>query len=154
MKNKFLRNKVFIFFSLCFILVSSSITAQESKESLSKILVETTGETRGSIKEDEGAYRLDYDDVYEPDSHAKFLQEKGFHGGGPSWLGILYGAFIICESSLVENLDSDVSVTGLSFWSEQKEDLEKVSRIIALIKSDEKILLEAIEIAKKQELML
>ena len=154
MKKNCFENKLNIFFFLIFILFVSPTNAQESKNLISAVLTETTDKTRGIIKEDEGAYRLDYDDVYEQDTQAKYLQGMGFHGGGPSWLGIIHGAFSICESDLVTNLDSDVSVTGVSFWSEQKEDLEKISRVIALIKSDNKILLEAIEIAKKQELML
>ena len=154
MKKGNFKNKSTIILSILFFLLVFSTNAQAPKELISTAITEASGAKRGVIKDDEGAFRLDYDDVYEEDTQAKFLQEKGYHGGGPSWLGILYGAFSLCENDLVSNLDSDVSVTGLSFWSDKKEDLEKISRVIAVLKSDEKILLEAIEIAKKQELML
>ena len=144
--------KLILIFTL---LMSTFIsTAQNSKEQLSNALNNTALNKRGVIKPDETDFRLDYDDVYETDTQANFLQEKGFHGGGPSWLGIIYGAFAICENDLISNTDSDVSVTGVSFWSSNKEDLEKISRIIDVIKSDEKILMEAIEIAKQLDVML
>jgi len=154
MKKSSFSNKLKILLCLCFIFLVSSINAQEAKELLSKAITENSGDTRGIIKEDEGAFRLDFDEVYEEDSQAKFLQEKGFHGGGPSWLGIIYGAFAIVESDLAANLDSDVSVTGVSFWCEDKENLEKIRRVLSVVKSDEKILMAAIEIAKQQDLML
>ena len=68
-------------------------------------------------------------------------------------MGIIYGAFHLCENDLIEKLDSDVSVTGVSFWSSSKEELEMIARVIDVIKSDEKILLEVIEIAKQQKMM-
>jgi len=139
---------------LVFFTSTFSTLAQDSKSLLTDALTNTALKKRGIIKPDETDFRLDYDDVFEEDSHAKFLQGKGFHGGGPSWLGILYGAFHICDSNLIEKLDSDVSVTGVSFWSANKEDLEKISRVVDVLKSNEEILFEAIEIAKQKEMML
>ena len=153
MEKKSFKSKLNLLLCLCFFSIINLINAQ-SKDLLTKAIDENSDKTRGVIKEDSGAFRLDYDDVYEEDKHAKFLQGMGFHGGGPSWLGIIYGAFKICENDLVANMDSDVSVTGVSFWSESKDDLEKIRRVISVIKSDEKILLEAIEIAKKEDMML
>ena len=97
------------------------VAGQTYKNLLTKTLTDTSLKKRGIIKPDGADFRLDYDDVYEPDTHAKFLQAKKFHGGGPSWLGIIYGAFSICDNNLIETLDSDVSVTGVSFWSSKKE---------------------------------
>ena len=144
--------KYFLVFFLFFL--TNKISAQEPKEVITKSITDTSLKTRGSIKPEDTHFRLDYDDVYEEDTHAKFLQSKGFHGGGPSWLGILFGAFSLCENDLIKNTDSDVSVTGVSFWSDNKEDLEIISRVIEAIKSDEKILLEVIEIAKQHDMML
>lgn len=139
---------------LCLFFSVNKITAQDSKELINKALTDNTLKSRGVIKPEESHFRLDYDDVYEDDSHAKFLQEKGFHGGGPSWLGIIFGAFTHCGNDLIKNTDSDVSVTGVSFWSDKREDLEIISRVIDVIKSDDKILLEVIEIAKQHDMML
>jgi len=138
-----------------FFFIYNLSNAQDCKSVITNALTNESLKARGIIKkEDDGAFRLDYDDVYEEDAHAKFLQSKGFHGGGPSWLGIIHGAFSMCENSLTANLDSDVSVTGVSYWSENVKDLEKIARVIAAIKSDEKILLQVIEIAKQQDMML
>lgn len=146
--------KIFKPLIILFFLFSTYITvAQESKELLTKALTDTSLTKRGKIQPDEADFRIDYDDVYETDTQAKFLQDKGFHGGGPSWVGIIYGAFNLCGNDLIEKLDSDVSVTGVSFWSSSKEELEMIARVIEVIKSDEKILLEVIEIAKQQKMM-
>ena len=154
MIRKVLKSSSKLLFLLCFFFLVSYVNAQESKDLLSKAINETSDQTRGVIKEDTGAFRLDYDDVYEKDTHAKFLQGKGFHGGGPSWLGIIYGAFTLCGDELISKTDSDISVTGVSFWSESKDDLEKIRRVIAVLKGNETILMEAIEIAKKDDMML
>ena len=154
MRKTTFNTKLNLFLTLSFIFFLSSINAQAPKELLLKAITETSGDARGVIKDDEGAFRLDYDDVYETDTHAKFLQEKGYHGGGPSWLGIIYGAFHLCDNKMIDSLDSDVSVTGVSFWSDKKEELEIVKRVISVIKSDDAILLEVIEIAKKEDAML
>jgi len=147
------RFKYFLILTLFF--TTSIIVGQDTKTLLTNALGNTSMEVkRGVIKPDQTDFRLDYDDIYEEDTQAKFLQAKGYHGGGPSWLGILYGAFSICDNDLINQTDSDVSVTGVSFWSSNKEDLEKISRIIDVIKSDEKILMEAIEIAKQLDVML
>ncbi len=148
------KSKLKLLLFLCCLSIANFVNGQESKDVLSKAINETSEKVRGVIKPDSGAFRLDYDDVYESDTQAKFLQEKGFHGGGPSWLGIIYGAFTICQDTLIANMDSDVSLTGVSFWSDSKDDLEKIRRVISVIKSDEKILLEAIENAKKDDMML
>jgi len=139
MKNNSLLGKSILILTFCFSILK--LTAQDSKTQLTNALTNTSLNKRGIIKPDESDFRLDFDDVYEDDSQAKFLQEKGFHGGGPSWLGIIYGAFAICEDNLIDNTDSDVSVTGVSFWSSSKQELEKISRIID-------------EIAKQKEMML
>ncbi len=156
MKNNILHTfgKLKFLFIITLFLSTSNLLAQDSKALLTSAMDDVSLKKRGVIKPDEADFRLDYDDIYEEDTQAKFLQEKGFHGGGPSWLGIIYGAFSLCENDLIDNTDSDVSVSGVSFWSSSKEDLEKISRIIDLLKSNEKILLESIEIAKEKEMML
>jgi len=154
MKKKSPINKIkyllvlFIFFSI------NQIFSQDAKALLTNALTDSSLKQRCIVKPEESHFRLDYDDIYQKDKQAKFLQDLGFHGGGPSWLGILYGAFTLAGSDLINNIDSDVSVTGVSFWSDKKEDLEMISRFIEVIKSDEKILLEVIEIAKQNDMML
>jgi hypothetical protein len=86
--------------------------------------------------------------VYEKDSDYNFLIEKGFQGGGPSWLGIVYGAVQMSDPDLQSKLRFDDEAEGLAIWSADKASLEKVGRLIAVVKSDERILLQAIEVAE------
>ncbi|WP_299628083.1 hypothetical protein [uncultured Tenacibaculum sp.] len=98
-------------------------------------------------------YRYDYHDVYEKDSLAKVLQESGYHGGGPSWLGIIYGAFKVGGSDLIDNLETKVEVSGITFWSTNRDDLEKIGRIVSLVKANDTALQLAIDKATELNIM-
>ena len=99
MKNKFRKNPKPLFLLLLLLTYSFS-NAQSCNSKIDAAIKNEDAKFRGIIKkEDDGAFRLDYDDVYEEDAHAKFLQAKGFHGGGPSWVGIIHGAFSMCENT-------------------------------------------------------
>ncbi len=141
-------------FTLILIFTLSTSYAQETKEQINNAITDVTLETRGKLSQENAKHRFDYHDVYEKDTQAKFLQGKGFHGGGPSWLGIIYGAFTLCENDLIDKIEMNVEVTGITFWSTDKTDLEKIGRVVKIIKSNEQILLEVIEIAKKYDMML
>ncbi|WP_210464003.1 Imm51 family immunity protein [Rufibacter roseolus] len=92
-------------------------------------------------------FRLDYYDIHEKDSHLEFLNAKGYQGGGPSWLGIIYGAIQMSDPTIESKIRFDDEAEGLAIWSSDRETLEKVSRLISVVKSDEGILLKAIEVA-------
>lgn len=141
-------------FTLILIFTLSTSYAQETKEQINNAITDVTLETRGKLSLENAKHRFDYHDVYEKDTQAKFLQSKGFHGGGPSWLGIVYGAFALCESDLIDKIEMNVEVTGITFWSTDKSELDKIGRVIKVIKSNEQILLEVIEIAKEHDMML
>lgn len=94
-------------------------------------------------------YRLDYYDVSEKDSHYQFLSSQGYQGGGPSWLGITYGAIKLSETALLDKIRFDDEADGLAIWSSDKEALLKIGRLLSVIKSDETILKQAIQVAEE-----
>lgn len=122
--------------------------SQEIDDKIESVLEDHLASMRGKISEESGVFSLFYFDIYEKDSHVKFLQEKGFHGGGPSWLAIIYSAFNSFEPNIIDSVEYDLDVSGITLKTSNKEDLEMISRVIALIKSDEAILLEMISRAE------
>lgn len=138
----------------CIFFLSLSISfSQEIDDKIESVLENHLKPIRGKISEENGVFSLFYFDTYEKDTHAKFLQSKGYHGGGPSWLAIIYTAFNIFDPNIIDSLKFDVEVSGVTFKTSNKEDLLMIARVIALIKSDEAILLEMIERAKALEIM-
>ncbi|TYP98768.1 hypothetical protein C7447_10283 [Tenacibaculum adriaticum] len=151
--NQFtIKLKYLLIFAL--FLTFQNIISQNIEDKVVSALSDTTIEIRGKLQMENEKFRFDYHDLYQKDSQAKFLQEKGYHGGGPSWLGIIYGAFKMCDSDLIDNIEMKVEVTGITFWSAKKEELDKIGRVVSVLKSDETILLEAIEYAKEYDMML
>ena len=94
-------------------------------------------------------FRLDYYDGDEKDSQIKFLNKNGYQGGGPSWRGIIYGAIKMSDPSIQDKVRFDDEADGLAIWSSKKEALSKIGRLISIVKSDQKVLLEAIAVAEK-----
>lgn len=132
-------------------LATQNIFAQSEK--VKNAISDTSLQVQGKIQQENGKFRYDYHDIYQEDSLAKDLQASGYHGGGPSWLGIIYGAFQIAEDNLIDNLEMKVEVTGISFWSSSKDDLDKIGRIVNLIKSDDTVLQAAIDKASELGIM-
>lgn len=127
---------------------SNSITRNER---LYNSLNDTTILIRGNIIEiGENDYRFDYYDVSESDSHSDYLQKKGFQGGGYSWEGIVYGAIELSDPSILNSIRFDPEAGGLAIWSRDKTSLEKIGRLIAVVKTDNEILMECMEIAQKK----
>lgn len=144
----------FLFKSICVIIALFSFQVIFSQaEKLKGAITDTSMAIQGKLQAEEGKYRYDYHDIYQKDSLAKDLQASGYHGGGPSWLGIIYGAFKICESDLIDSLEMKVEVTGVTFWSTKKEDLEKVGRVVSVIKTDNTSLQLAIDKATELDIM-
>jgi hypothetical protein len=105
---------------------------------------------RGNLIEvSTGEYRLDYYDVSEQDSYYDFLSANGYQGGGPSWLGIIYGAAQLSDPQLLTKIRFDDEAEGLAIWSSDKETLLKIGRLISIVKSDEAILKQAIQVAEQ-----
>lgn len=139
---------LFIFFT-----VTQNSFAQEYADKIDTVLDDSLAKTRGKFTVDNGTHSLFYFDIYEKDSHAKALQEKGFHGGGPTWLALIYTAFNIYEENIVDSLQYELSTSGITFKTKNKEDLLMIGKVITLIKSDETVLNALIEEAKKLEIM-
>ncbi|WP_157811791.1 hypothetical protein [Tenacibaculum sp. SZ-18] len=122
-------------------------------EKIQTAISDTSVKFQGKLQQEAGKFRYDYHDVYQENSLAKDLQASGYHGGGPSWLGIIYGAFKLCDNNLIDNVEMKVEVTGVTFWSASKEDLEKIGRVVASIKGDDAILQLAIDKATELGIM-
>ena len=101
------------------------------------------------MKVKETEFRLDYYDSSEKDSHYQFLESKGYQGGGPSWVGIIYGAIKMSDSKLLDDIRFDDEADGVAIWSSDKVKLEKIGRLISVVKTDKKILMQAISIAEQ-----
>lgn len=143
----FLLPIITVFFSF------QTIFSQSIDDKIEKALDDHLMDARGKISEEEGVFSLFYFDVFEKDSHAKYLQDKGYHGGGPSWLAITYAAFNIFEPNIIDSVQYELDTSGITFKTGNREDLQMISRVIALIKSDETILNEMINRAKALEIM-
>ena len=132
-----------------FIIISCSGQVEKNKK-LINCLNNEKSETRGNLIEiSKSEFRLDYYDVYEKDTHFDFLESKGYQGGGPSWLGIIYGAIKMSEPEIMNGIRFDDEADGLAIWSSDKSKLEKIGRLISVLKSDDEILMKAIKIADK-----
>jgi hypothetical protein len=137
--------KIFVLLSIVII----GCVNPEKNERLIDSLNDTTINMRGSVIEIPNSdFRYDYYDVHEKDSHFKELTERGYQGGGPSWKGIVYGALKMSEPSILTKIRFDEEAEGLAIWSSDKEVLEKIGRLVAVVKSDEKILDECIKVAE------
>ncbi|MDA7502246.1 immunity 51 family protein [Chitinophagales bacterium] len=138
-----------IILSTIFLFLFISCNGQvEKNELLTRSLTDTTLKIRGNLIElGTSDYRLDYYDVYEKDSHYKFLESRAYQGGGASWLGIIYGAIKMSYPDLLNDIRFDDESDGLAIWSEDKSKLEKIGRLIAMLKSDDDLLLQAIDAA-------
>ncbi|PZX09549.1 immunity protein 51 of polymorphic toxin system [Breznakibacter xylanolyticus] len=123
----------------------------EKNDKLVHAINDTSISIRGNlIKIAENDYRYDYYDVTENDSHSEYLQNKGFQGGGYSWEGIVYGAIKLSDPNILNSIRFDPEAEGLAIWSTDKTNLEKIGRLIAVVKSDNGILTECIRVAKNR----
>ena len=139
--------KILFLFSL---LIFIGCNSQEKKEpKLLKSLTNNNITLRGQIHKIDNEYRLDYYDIYEKDSHLKFLQEKKYQGGGSSWKGIIYGAIKLSDYKILNDIRFDDESDGIAIWSKNKENLIKISRLISAIKTDNILLLKCISVANK-----
>ncbi|MCH2035233.1 MAG: hypothetical protein MK202_17125 [Tenacibaculum sp.] len=144
------------FLKLVCVLSLTLFSFQNSFSQVEKIqtaITDTSVKFQGKLQQEAGKFRYDYHDVYQEDSLAKDLQASGYHGGGPSWLGIIYGAFKLCDNNLIDEVEMKVEVTGVTFWSANKEDLEKIGRVVGTIKTDDAILQLAIDKATELGIM-
>ncbi len=138
---------------LLFIAVVSQGVCQTTEDKIDTAIMDEKMSLRGKIAKEDNTFTLFYFDAFEKDSHTDFLQKKGYHGGGPSWLAMLYTIFNDYETNIIDELKYEVQASGVTFKGTHKEDLLMVSRVIALLKSDEKVMIDVIEKAKSIEIM-
>lgn len=139
-------SQIFLFF-----LIISCNSQNPKNEKLTFALTDYESEIRGKvIKISSKEYRFDYYDVYENDSHFDFLISKGYQGGGPSWLGIIYGAIKMSDPEILNKIRFDEEAKGIAIWSSDKNSLEKIGRLITVLKNDETLLLKSINVAEQK----
>lgn len=136
---------------ISFLLLTIGCSYQPGRnEKLYEALTDTSIVMRGYIVEiTDSKFRYDYYDVLEKDSFMKKLIKRGFQGGGDSWAGIVYGAIRMSDGDLLSKIRFDPESDGLAIWSNDKESLKKVGRLVAIVKTNENILEECIITAKK-----
>ena len=142
--------KLIVQILLLFLLIGCS-SPMEKNKLLLNALNNSEIKIRGTLIEiSQNEYRLDYYDVSEEDSHYNFLSSNGYQGGGPSWLGIIYGAIQLSDPAILTKIRFDDEADGLAIWSSDKETLLKIGRLISVIKSDESTLKQAIRMAEQE----
>lgn len=136
------------------LLLSHCAAPIEKNEQLLAAIQNPSIEMRGDlVKMTEDDFRFDYYDVSERDSHFRYLDKKGFQGGGYSWEGIVYGAIMLSEPDILNSINFDPEGDGLAIFSKSQSSLEKIGRLIATLKSDNQILEECIAVAKRKRKM-
>lgn len=120
----------------------------EKNEVLINALEDVSIEIRGNLVDiPSHDFRFDYYDVSEEDTHFPFLQNQGFQGGGYSWEGIVYGAIMLSDPSILNKIRFDAEAEGLAIWSSDKTSLQKIGRLITVLKRDDSILNACIKVA-------
>jgi hypothetical protein len=100
-----------------------------------------------------GRFRYDYYDGYEPDSDVGYLQSLGYQGGGPSWAGIVFGLLKLRTPATIGRVQFDEEGEGLAVWSDDREALETIGRLVAEAKTHRDLLRAAIDLAKQERRM-
>jgi len=121
----------------------------KKNEKLTAALNDTKLELRGKVIDFTPEYRYDYYDFNEKDSDYKYFESKGFQGGGPTWAAIVYGAIQLSDPKILDQIRFDEEADGLAIWSEDKNVLVKIGRLVAAVKKDKKLLEESIAVATK-----
>jgi len=121
----------------------------KKNEKLVTALNNTKLEIRGYIVDLTPEYRYDYYDVNEKDSDYKYFEAKGFQGGGPTWVGVVYGAIQLSDPEILNQIRFDEEADGLAIWSHDKNVLIKIGRLISAVKKNRHLLEESIAVATK-----
>jgi len=90
-------------------------------------------------------YLYRYFDTSAPDSSLQMLQELGFHGGGPSWAGIVHGLVSLRAPKTASKIELDPEGEGLVVRSTNRAALLTVARLVAECKQNKTLLVQAIE---------
>src|SRR3954471_18663928 len=98
-------------------------------------------------------FRYEYYDVSEPDSHAAFLQSRGFQGGGETWGSIVYGLLKLRSTLVLRKVELDPEGDGLAVWSASRFALEAVADLVDDAKQDSTLILQALEAAAEDQVV-
>ena len=134
--------------------IRSNANMSKYEKKFKELFADDTIPHRGEIVDmEEHGYRLHYFDLNERDSHYDLLSEKGFQGGGPTWHGIVSGAIELTDPTLSNEIYMDEDSEGIIVSSKNRKVLEKIGRLIAILKSNPELLAAAIHVAEKREMI-
>lgn len=132
----------------------ASTSMKKHEKKLKELLADEKIQGRGEIMDmEEHGFQLHYFDLNETDSHFDALSEQGFQGGGPTWYGIVSGAIHLADPTLNDEIYIDDDSEGIIISSKSKAVLEKMSRMIGILKSEPELLSASIHIAEKNEMI-
>lgn len=121
---------------------------------LKNALTDNSVSMRGDISEiSENQFIYQFYDYHEDDSHFSYFEEKGYQGGGDTWAALVEAAINLSDKSLLNELHLDPEADGLAIHSRERQTLEKVGRLVYLLKTDKAVLEDCIEEATKMRIM-
>lgn len=91
-----------------------------------------------------------YYDVREADSSTALLQARGLQGGGESWASVVRALVALKKPAIGLVIELDPEGDGLSVRSRKRSALVEVAKLVAAAKSDEALLLLALEQARRE----
>jgi len=134
--------------------IRANASMEKYEKKFRELFADERNPYRGEIMDMEGhEFSLHYFDLNEEDSHYDVLSEKGFQGGGPTWHGIVSGAIELTDPTLNGEIYIDEDSEGIIVSSENKKVLEKIGRLIAILKSNPDLLAAAIHVAEKKQMI-
>ncbi len=143
----------FNFIIFLFLSLSPLAYGQEYADKIDAVFDNPNAVMKGKIETENNMHKLHFYDKYEKDSIVSYFQEKGYQGGGASWLAIIYVAFNTYEENLIDLVKYDAEASGITFKSDTIEDLQMISKVIGLIKTDQTVLDALVDEAVKLKIM-
>lgn len=74
-----------------------------------------------------------------------FMQEKGYNGGGPSFIDIIINLIQIHDKEMLTEVDFDDASDGATVFANRRKPLEKVAILMGKALEDRDFLLQAID---------
>ncbi len=130
-------------------------TAEVQHNPLMEALVDINKKGRGDIHaSNDGWFTLLYNDGSEMDNHLTFLKEHGYEGDSRSWKGIIHGALLLSDPDILDYINMEEEGEQLAIHSKKEAVLQSVARLLAKIKEDETLLIEAVQMAELNDKMV
>ncbi len=128
---------------------------KETRNPLLEAIVDISKNGRGKIHaSNDGLFILSYNDEGEVDNHLTFLRDYGYKGDGDSWQGIIHGALLLSDPDILKQIEMSQQEASVQIKSKKKEVLQSITRLIATLKEDETLLVEAVQMAELNDKMV